>query len=84
MIRNWAGEPDKVVLQPRWVDICISQSAAALQDQDWAGCIAVDDGLASDEDEEDEVNEVVRCVGEGLCYIHHSLPCIFHSAGQLP
>jgi hypothetical protein len=54
-VRDWSGDPDKMVLEYTWVRKCIDAGRALLADDGWGGSVAIDDGetIAKGDDEFD-------------------------------
>ena len=60
-IRDWGGDTNKVVLEHSWVQASITAGKVLNEDDNWGGCLAVDDGLPiGEKDESDDVAKLVR------------------------
>ena len=59
-IRDWGGDTNKVVLEHSWVQTSIAAGKVLNEDDNWGGCLTVDDGLPIGEDESDDVAKSAR------------------------
>ncbi|TFY72869.1 hypothetical protein EVG20_g124 [Dentipellis fragilis] len=52
-VRGWGKDRNKVVLDYSWVEACLEDDRALLEEDDWGGCLAYDDGrsIAGEEEE---------------------------------
>ena len=57
-VRDWAADPNKVVLGYQWARRCVAQRRLLLEDDDWGGFRVSDDG--EDIDSEDEYAEEIQ------------------------
>ena len=53
-IRDWSGDADKVILEYSWAFKCITAGRPLLRDDNFADCIAVDDGRAYEMNDDDD------------------------------
>lgn len=57
-VRDWAADPNKVVLGYQWARRCVAQRRLLLEDDDWGGFRVSDDG--EDIYSEDEYAEGIQ------------------------